>query len=114
LGKRRGLKIALSNRDEESLEPVLAFLTRYIARPRFSALLMGVAHSILDIYGDAIITGQSETIDELLDKLRQQVAAETRTQRKLLRLAGQLEAAIFSSIDAAAADMPTPAEREIK
>lgn len=67
LGKRRGLTIALSNRDEESLEPVLSFTVRYISRPRFAALLIGVANKLIDIYGD--ISGQSETIDELFGKL---------------------------------------------
>ena len=90
LGKRHGLTIALSNRDEESLEPILAFTVRYITRPRFSALLIGVAHKLLDIYAE--VTGQSETIDELFVKLKNQVSEEIRTQTVLLRVVGQLDA----------------------
>jgi len=90
LGKRRGLTIALSNRDEETLEPILSFTVRYITRPQFSSLLIGVAHKLCDIYGD--VAGQSETIDELFDKLRNQVSSECRVQKSLLRIVGQLDA----------------------
>lgn len=89
LGKRRGLTISLSNRDEESLEPILSFTVRYIARPQFSSLLIGVAHKLCDIYGG--VAGQSETIDELFEKLRSRVREECRVQKSLLRLVGQLD-----------------------
>jgi len=90
LGRRRGLTIALSNRDEETLEPILSFTVRYICRPRFAALLIGVANKLIDIYGE--VTGQSETIDELFVKLRNQVHGECQTQKVLLRLSGQIDA----------------------
>ncbi|GKY94044.1 hypothetical protein MPSEU_000371100 [Mayamaea pseudoterrestris] len=90
LGRRRGLTIALSNRDEESLEPILSFTVRYITRPNFSSLLIGVAEKLIDVY--AGVTGQSERIDELFDKLKIQVEHELRVQKKLLRIVGQLEA----------------------
>ena len=90
LGKRRGLAIALSNRDEESLEPILSFTVRYITRPRFSALLIGVAHKLIDIYGN--IGGESEMIDELFVKLKEQVSTEYKAQMLLLRVVGQLDA----------------------
>jgi U3 small nucleolar RNA-associated protein 15 len=90
LGKRRALTIALSHRDEESLEPVLAFMVRYVTRPRFMSILIGVAHKIIDIYGD--IAGQSETIDELFVKLKTSIRNECRAQKSLLRLIGQLDA----------------------
>lgn len=89
LGKRRGLVAALSHRDEESLEPILSFCVRYITRPRFSMLLIGVAHQLMDIY--ASVSGQSETVDELFNKLREQVKQECRAQKSLLRLVGQLD-----------------------
>ena len=93
LGKRgEGLNIALSNRDEESLEPLLSFLVRYISNPKFAALLVGVTNALLDIYED--IAGESEVIDELFEKLKQQVAIECRAQQQLLELVGQLDAVI--------------------
>lgn len=82
LGKRRGLTIALSNRDEESLEPILSFTVRYICRPRFAALLIGVANKLIDIYAD--ISGQSETIDELFGKLTTSEQTENEGQQLLI------------------------------
>jgi U3 small nucleolar RNA-associated protein 15 len=96
LGKRRGLTIALSNRDEESLEPILSFTVRYICRPRFSALLIGVANKLIDIYG--VVAGQSETIDELFVKLKKQVSAECKMQKALMHVVGQLDA-IMASVE---------------
>lgn len=90
LGKRGGLKIALSNRDEESLEPILSFLVRYISMPQYSALLIGVTHALIDIYSG--ITGQSEVIDELFEKIKTQVTNECKAQQLLLGVAGQLDA----------------------
>ena len=95
LGKRRGLSIALSNRDEESLEPILSFTVRYISRPRFAALLIGVANKLIDIYGD--VKGQSEMIDELFEKLKNQVKAESRAQKMLFRVVGQLDAILTAA-----------------
>jgi len=97
LGRRRGLTIALSNRDEETLEPILAFTVRYIKEPRFASLLVGVSHRLIDIYGD--VAGQSETIDELFAKLKNQVAAEARVQKKLLHLVGVLEGLVATAVD---------------
>ncbi len=95
LGKRRGLTAALANRDEELLEPILSFTIRYINRPHFTGLLIGIAHKLIDIYDN--VTGQSETIDELFAKLKAQVGNECRAQKSLLRLVGQIDALMTSS-----------------
>jgi U3 small nucleolar RNA-associated protein 15 len=95
LGKRRGLATALSNRDEELLEPILAFTIRYINRPHFTSLLVGVAHKLIDVYGD--VAGQSETIDELFAKLKTQVGNECKAQKSLLRIVGQIDAIMTAS-----------------
>ena len=89
MGKRRGLGQALSNRDEETLEPILSFTARYIAKPRYSPILIGVADKLCDIYSG--IVGQSEIIDEYFDKLRRHVKDECRVQKSLLRLIGQID-----------------------
>lgn len=102
LGKRRGLTIALSNRDEESLEPILAFTARYIARPRFAAILIGVASLLLDIYGE--VGQQSEIIDELFAKLQQQVTIECKDQQSLLGIQGQIDAILAAEEDDEYAD----------
>jgi len=95
LGKRRGLSIALSNRDEETLEPILSFTIRYINRPHFSGLLIGIAHMLIDVYGG--VAGESETIDELFAKLKRQVGSECRAQKELLHLVGQIDAIVANS-----------------
>ncbi|CAN0071529.1 unnamed protein product, partial [Phaeothamnion confervicola] len=90
LSARRGLRIALAGRDEESLEPLLAFLARYVAHPRYAPVLVDVAGTVLDLYSSAI--GESETVDELFANLGRQVAAEVRCQKDMRRLAGTLDA----------------------
>lgn len=95
LGKRRGLTAALANRDEELLEPILAFTIRYITRPHFTGLLVGIAHKLIDIYGD--VAGQSEIIDELFVKLKTQVGNECKAQKSLLHLVGQIDAIMSAS-----------------
>ena len=97
LGRRRGLTISLSNRDEDSLEPVLAFVAKYITRPRYSALLVGVADKLLDIYSP--VAGQSEVIDELFTKLKEQITHECAVHQNLLVLQGQVEAILASVED---------------
>lgn len=41
------MKLALSGRDEEALEPVLSFITRYIGHPDFSDVLADVTSMVL-------------------------------------------------------------------
>ena len=89
LGKRRGLAIALSTRDEESLDAVLSFTTRFVDDPRYTPHLIGVAHALCDIYGS--LKGQSSAVDELFARLREKVASECAVQKMLLRLLGQID-----------------------
>jgi U3 small nucleolar RNA-associated protein 15 len=96
LGKRRALTPALSNRDEESLEPVLSFILRYIRKPHYTGLLSGVTHRLIDIY--ASTRGHSDKVDELFKKLRHQVSLETRAQRDVMKLVGQIESIIANGL----------------
>ncbi|KAL7531245.1 hypothetical protein ACHAXR_010282 [Thalassiosira sp. AJA248-18] len=89
LGKRRGLTIALSNRDEDSLDAILSFTIRFIDNPLYTSHLIGVAHILCEIYGS--LRGQSAAVDELFGKLREKVANECSVQRTLLRLLGQID-----------------------
>mmetsp|Transcript_21222 Transcript_21222/g.44253 ORF Transcript_21222/g.44253 Transcript_21222/m.44253 type:complete len:705 (+) Transcript_21222:322-2436(+) len=89
LGKRRGLTIALSNRDEETLDAILSFTIRFIDNPQYTSHLIGVAHILCDIYGS--LRGQSAVVDELFAKLREKVASECSVQRMLLRVLGQID-----------------------
>jgi U3 small nucleolar RNA-associated protein 15 len=89
LGRRRALTHALSNRDEESLEPLLSFVIRNIRRPHFTSVLIGVAHKVIDIYG--VIAGESDVVDELFKKLKYQIDLECKDQKALMHLVGQIE-----------------------
>jgi U3 small nucleolar RNA-associated protein 15 len=95
LGKRRGLTIALSNRDEESLEAILSFTIRFIDEPKYSSYLIGVAHILCDIYGS--LMGQSSVVDELFSKLRNKVTNECSAQRMVLGLLGQIDFVISTA-----------------
>lgn len=89
LGKRRGLIIALSNRDEESLDAIMSFTIRFVDDPQYTPYLLGVAHILCDVYGS--LRGQSAVVDELFAKLREKVANECTVQKMLLRLLGQID-----------------------
>lgn len=101
LTQRAGLKIALSNRDERSLEPVLRFLVKYIAHPRYSQLLIDVANIVLDMYSSVL--GQSIAVDELIVRLKQQIDEETQLQKHLLHLMGSLNLILAANTPLASA-----------
>ena len=44
LASRDGLDIAFAGRDEANLEPVLHFLCKYVADPRFAGVLASPSH----------------------------------------------------------------------
>jgi hypothetical protein len=63
LVQRHGLRIALQGRDQQTLQPLVAFVARQITAPPFAPTLIGVANLLLDMY--APVLGQSAAIDEL-------------------------------------------------
>lgn len=56
LSARGGLHTALAGRDAAGLLPLLRHLAKYIADPRHSAALAGVAGQLLDIYAPVVHT----------------------------------------------------------
>eukprot|EP01135_Chromosphaera_perkinsii_P008669 Nk52_evm2s1444 gene=Nk52_evmTU2s1444 len=100
LMQRDGLKIALSGRDEASLEPVLSFLIRNVTNPRYTHILINVTNVLMDIY--APIIGQSVHIDEMFTKLQRKVDGELNFQKKMCELLGSLDL-LFSSSSASRA-----------
>lgn len=95
LSRRNGLTIALSGRDETSLEPLLSFAAKFISNPRYCRLIIKVSHCILDLY--ASVVGHSDAIDELFLKLSKHVKAEADFQRSSMALIGALDAIINGS-----------------
>jgi U3 small nucleolar RNA-associated protein 15 len=92
---RGGLQIALSGRDEESLEPLLSFLIKYTPAPKFSSLLTDVTHAVLDMY--AGVMGRSARIDSMFSTLHSRLRAEMGVQRELLKLQGALDLLLNAS-----------------
>ena len=95
LSRRCGLNIALSGRDESSLEPLLSFCARYVSNPRYAVLVIQVVHNILDLYANEL--GHSDSIDELFLKMRKQVKLEVLFQREVLNICGALDCVINTS-----------------
>lgn len=48
--RRDGLPIALANRDDISLEPVLSFLVKHVTNPRYCSLATDVANQLIGKY----------------------------------------------------------------
>lgn len=94
LSKRRALTSALSGRDEETLEPILAFTVRYISDPKYSPTLIGVSRELCRIYQRVI--GQSAIIDELFQKLKNHVSREIKVQKGLNKLIGSIDMVLAS------------------
>ncbi|EPY50525.1 U3 snoRNP protein Utp15 [Schizosaccharomyces cryophilus OY26] len=83
-----GLRIALSNRDDLSLSPLLKFLRKYIQDPRFTDVLAIVANTVLDIYGIAL--GGSVMVESAISKFREKVEQEVVISQKANELVGML------------------------
>ncbi|KJE94791.1 U3 small nucleolar RNA-associated protein 15 [Capsaspora owczarzaki ATCC 30864] len=92
---RDGLRIALAGRDEITLEPLIVFLIKNIANPRYSSLLIDLSNMLFDIYTPAL--GQSIVIDELFVKLQRVIATEIAFQKQLYQLIGSLDMILSSS-----------------
>jgi len=90
LGRTNGLTRALSGRDEETLEPILSFITNFISEPKYAAILTGVATILCNIYAD-VVPGQSDVIDREFVRLKQKVRDECRAQKILHGLIGQID-----------------------
>ena len=96
LVQRNGLRIALQGRDQQTLQPVIAFLARQITSPPFAPTLIGLANLLLDMYAPVI--GQSAAIDELFVKLRNTLEAEMKLQAELAQLLGAMDVLLAGAI----------------
>ncbi|KAF1782280.1 U3 small nucleolar RNA-associated protein 15, C-terminal [Phytophthora cactorum] len=86
---RVGLKRALGGRDEESLEPLLAFLIKYVTDPKYASLLIHVCTIVCDLYAPKL--SQSMLIDSLFVKLREKLNEELRVQKQVLGVVGMMD-----------------------
>jgi len=95
LMRRDGLVIALKDRNEATLAPLVDFITSKILNPRYSRLLIYVSNLILDMY--SALLGESEVLRSLFQTLQRRVHSDVRYQKKLLSIQGILETIIASS-----------------
>lgn len=86
---RNGLAIALANRHDLSLEPVLRFLLKHVTDPRYCTLAADVTGVLIEIYTPTM--GLSPLVDKLVGRLQRAVKEELEFQRELLQIRGALE-----------------------
>jgi len=100
LVQRNGLRIALAGRDQQSLQPLIAFLVRHATTPPFGAAFVGLTELLLDMY--APVLGQSAAVDELFVKLRVALEAEAQLQAELSQLMGAMDVLLAGATRSAA------------
>jgi U3 small nucleolar RNA-associated protein 15 len=94
--QRSGLRQALHNRDDASLEPILRFVVKYIANPSYSTYMADLALMLLEIYTPVI--GQSPAVDQLLTQLTRRLTDELRLQDDCTVLQGELDLILASVV----------------
>ncbi|CEG48673.1 u3 small nucleolar rna-associated [Plasmopara halstedii] len=94
---RVGLKRALGGRDEESLEPLLAFLIKYVTDPKYASLLIHVCTIVCDLYAPKL--SQSMLIDGLFVKLCEKLKEEVRVQKQVLSMVGMMDSLMAAQSD---------------
>ncbi|KAF4601997.1 hypothetical protein EYR40_005198 [Pleurotus pulmonarius] len=105
---RDGLRSALSGRDDVLLEPILRYLIKYVADPRFGQTVCDVAAFLIDMYSPVL--GQSPLMDTLFLRLQKKVTAEVRFQRSLVQTKGALDM-LFASTALSASVGITPPQK---
>ena len=89
LRHRSALRIALSGRDELSLQPILRWARKYIIDPRYVGLCVEVGVCISEVY--ASMLGQSREVDLLIERLHDQVRREVDRAQQALQTEGMLK-----------------------
>jgi|TARA_B110000091_G_scaffold213317_1_gene262303 U3 small nucleolar RNA-associated protein 15 len=82
------LKAALGGRNDVRLEPLMAFLIKYVTMPKYSKLLVRICEKVLTMYTK--ILGQSPVIDDLIFRLHAKIKKELMLQMELLQLNGSI------------------------
>lgn len=82
--QRDGLRQSLSGRDEHGLKPILSFVVKHIANPRYASALIDIGNILIDMFAPGM--GQSPVVDELFVKLQRKLRAELALQQNLFQL----------------------------
>lgn len=86
---RNGLAIALANRHDLSLEPILRFLLKHVTDPNYCTVASDVTGVLIEIYTPTM--GLSPLVDRLVGRLQRAVREELEFQRELVQIRGALE-----------------------
>ena len=87
--------MALANRNEEELLPILKFILQKINDPRYSNLLITILEIILDFYGGSI--DSSLVVGTLVQKIVRKVGEEIRVQRAVGEVLGLVESMFIAN-----------------
>ncbi|KAL3158240.1 hypothetical protein ABBQ38_010492 [Trebouxia sp. C0009 RCD-2024] len=112
LAIRSGLPAALGGRDVAGLLPLLQCLVKFLVDPRYSRLLLGVAHRVLNTYSGEV--GVSAEVDKQLTVLRERVVLELRLHSELQQIQGMLEPILASSLGNAASQSKLAVTDELR
>lgn len=91
---RNALHIALSGRDETTLQPLLKCMIQLIQMPDYADFIIPVCDTILDLYAPVIM--HSEGVTMLLKELRDSLNVVITRQMALMRLLGGVDVILGS------------------
>jgi len=89
LRERSALNAALKDRDEASLQPIIRWLTKHVSDPRHIILTTRVTMLVLELYAGQL--GQSQQIDNLVQRLHDKVRAQVENSQQACSTQGMLE-----------------------
>ena len=95
LSRRDGLRIALGNRTETELLPIIQFITRNIVHPKFSSYLIEICNLLLDLYPDMLT--QAPKIYAEVMKIRTKITQEVRFHKQVFETLSELEVILSNS-----------------
>ena len=83
------MRAALSDRDEQSLQPIYKWICKYITNPRHVHMCVDIGMIIFDLYAEQ--TGESEDIDHLTKRHHQVVRLEVQRSQQAWQTQGMVE-----------------------
>ncbi|KAI6657596.1 U3 small nucleolar RNA-associated protein 15 [Oopsacas minuta] len=89
LSRRDGLSIALANRNEDQLLPIIQFIGRNIINPKYCAYLVEICDLLTELYPEMLF--KSAMIKTEMDKIKNKISSEVRFHKQVFQTLGVLE-----------------------
>ncbi|GAB1315202.1 U3 small nucleolar RNA-associated protein 15 [Madurella fahalii] len=96
LRHRSALREALEGRDEVTVLPLLRWVSKYIADPRYLSICVDVAFLLLDIYGEHV--GGSAELASQFQALLGKVSKEVEKAQMAIQTNGMVESLMFGTL----------------